>query len=396
MDMSPEVIRAAAFKTVKRGYDPEEVDAFKERVADFVEFVQTQSNAMEARARAAVAKLQELVQSGAAAPRVERAPEPEPVAPVSAEGSDVLSRALLLAQRTADAAIAEARTEAEVIVSSSRDEARRVLESANLMAARMVEDARLDARRSAEDERVRAENEVQALLARRDFLLSDVDVLEDYIDDERSRLRETADRLLELIDRVPGGLGAVRRPLVSGVDDPGASIALDETQPMSSAVPPLSSPVASPLASFDPTPSVEPHETIELPMIAGSVDDRGSSSDSSVWRRLAGSDVDDIDDADDDTDEVEVGSADSTRSVPATSSLGIDIDLDDDFLTGDLDRALDRDLDRDDDRRARLAELDDFDLDLGSRDGRRPSADVWSLPLDGDDDGFRISGDDLR
>lgn len=393
MDMSPEVIRAAAFKTVKRGYDPEEVDAFKERVADFVEFVQTQSNAMEARARAAVAKLQELVQSGAAAPRVERAPEPEPVAPVSAEGSDVLSRALLLAQRTADAAIAEARTEAEVIVSSSRDEARRVLESANLMAARMVEDARLDARRSAEDERVRAENEVQALLARRDFLLSDVDVLEDYIDDERSRLRETADRLLELIDRVPGGLGAVRRPLVSGVDAPGASIALDETQPMSSAMPP----VASPLASFDPTPSAEPHETIELPMIAGSVDDRGSSSDGSVWRRLAGADVDDIDDADDDTDEVEVGRPESTRSVPATSSLGIDVDLDDDFLSDDLDRGLDRELDRDDDdRRARSAEFDDFDLDLGSRDGRRPSADVWSLPLDGDDDGFRISGDDLR
>lgn len=392
MDMSPEVIRAAAFKSVKRGYDPEEVDAFKERVADFVEFVQTQSNAMEARARAAVAKLQELVQSGAAAPRVERAPEPEPVAPVSAEGSDVLSRALLLAQRTADAAIAEARTEAEVIVSSSRDEARRVLESANLMAARMVEDARLDARRSAEDERVRAENEVQALLARRDFLLSDVDVLEDYIDDERSRLRETADRLLELIDRVPGGLGAVRRPLVSGVDDPGPSIALDETQPMSSAVPPLTSPITSPLASFDPTPSVEPHATIELPMITGSVDDRGPSSDSSVWQRLAGAGVDDSDE--DDTDEVEVHDADSPRSAPVTSSLGIDVDLDDDFLTGDLDRALDRDLDRDDDRRARSGEFDDFEL--GSRDARRPSADVWSLPLDGDDDGFRISGDDLR
>ena len=71
MEMSPQAVRSTGFKLVKRGYDPEEVDAFKEQVASAVEFAQNQATAMEARARAAVAKLQEVsqqVQSGESTP----------------------------------------------------------------------------------------------------------------------------------------------------------------------------------------------------------------------------------------------------------------------------------------------------------------------------------------
>ena len=211
MEMSPQAIRSTGFKLVKRGYDPEEVDGFKEQVAGAVEFAQNQATAMEARARAAVAKLQEVsqqVQAGAAAPA------PAPAAAPSGD-TEVISRTLLLAQRTADQTVAEAKVEADGIVSKARDEAGRVLDTARTMAAKTVEDARNEARRALEDEKVKADNEVQSLLARRDFLLADVDHLEQYIQAQRERLRDAAVQLQELVERVPGGLGDMRRPLLS-------------------------------------------------------------------------------------------------------------------------------------------------------------------------------------
>ena len=164
---------------------------------------------MEARARAAVAKLQEVTQQVATGGR-------EGAAPSSPSGdTEVISRTLLLAQRTADLTIADARTEAESITAHAREEASRVLDSARTMAAKTVDESRADARRAVEDERVRAENEVQSLLARRDFLLGDVDHLEQYLQAQRERLRDAAVQLQELVDRVPGGLGDMRRPLLS-------------------------------------------------------------------------------------------------------------------------------------------------------------------------------------
>lgn len=226
MELTPQAIRVAGFTTVKRGYDPEEVDAFKARVAAEIEAIEAQAAAMEARARAAVAKLQELTQQGAlqrqdagsssaSGETAPSAPATEPGPPSATEVPDMIARTLLLAQRTADATVADAREEASSIVAEGREEAARLLESARAMAARTVDDARHEARRSAEDERVRIENEVQALLARRDFLVSDVDHLEMYIQAERDRLREAANHLFDLIDRVPGGLGETRRPLLS-------------------------------------------------------------------------------------------------------------------------------------------------------------------------------------
>jgi hypothetical protein len=65
------------------------------------------------------------------------------------------------------------------------------------------------------DERIRAEAEVQALLARRDFLIADVEHLEQFIMAQRERLRDAAVQLHDMVDRVPGGLADMRRPLLS-------------------------------------------------------------------------------------------------------------------------------------------------------------------------------------
>ena len=96
MDFSPQTVRSAGFKTVKKGYDPSEVDDFKEKVAAAIETAQNQATAMEARARAAVAKLQEVSQQVSSG-----GPSGTSLA-ASDEDAETISRTMLLAQRTAD------------------------------------------------------------------------------------------------------------------------------------------------------------------------------------------------------------------------------------------------------------------------------------------------------
>lgn len=210
MDFSPQTVRSAGFKTVKKGYDPGEVDDFKEKVAAAIETAQNQATAMEARARAAVAKLQEVSQqvtSGTSA----SGGSPS----ASDEDAETISRTLLLAQRTADNTVSQANAEADAITVKARVDATTVIDNARSMSDKLLDEARLEARRSAESERIKAENEVQALLARRDFLISDVDHLEHHLGAQRERLRDAAVSLQDLIERVPGGLGEMRRPLLS-------------------------------------------------------------------------------------------------------------------------------------------------------------------------------------
>ncbi|MGE5211826.1 MAG: DivIVA domain-containing protein [Acidobacteriota bacterium] len=208
--MSPQGIRSAEFKTVRKGADPDEVRVFLNDVADELERAQNQSSAMEARARAAVARLQEVTEAREAAPEA---------AGVPAEESETISRTLLLAQRTADNTVAEARGEAARIVAAANAEAATTLDSTREMAAQLIDEARTEARRVGEAERLSIASEVESLKARRDFLESDVDQLEKFMADQRSRLREAATALVDITERVPGGLGATRAPLLSASDD---------------------------------------------------------------------------------------------------------------------------------------------------------------------------------
>jgi DivIVA domain-containing protein len=215
MPLSPQRIRDTRFKGSRRGYDQAEVDTFVEEVAAALEAAQNEATAMEARARAAVARLQELSQQAPDAP--DRSSEQ--IHPTVDE-SETISRALLLAQRTADMTVAEAQTEADRLIGAGRDEA-----------AKMIEESRAEARRAGESERVQVEGEVQALLARRDFLESDVDHLEQYLVAQRERIVEAVSELSDLVQRVPNGLGDMRRPLLSAAaeDDTAAPAAEDDT-----------------------------------------------------------------------------------------------------------------------------------------------------------------------
>jgi DivIVA domain-containing protein len=189
MEMSPNQVRTATFASARKGFDPDEVTNFLDRAAEALEAAQNHATAMEARARAAVAKLQEM-SSGEQAPAAERSTERHPEA-------DTISRTLLLAQRAADEAIADARAEAEQILADAREAARN--------------------EGAAEREEVRSE--VDSLMARREFLHSDVEQLENFLLDQRERLRSAASTLVEVAEKVPGGLGYLRPPLLSASND---------------------------------------------------------------------------------------------------------------------------------------------------------------------------------
>ena len=215
MEMSPQRVRGAEFKTVRKGADLDEVKVFLNEVADELERAQNQSTAMEARARAAVARLQEVSGAGAVAPAA--------TVDASADEAATISRTLVLAQRTADTAVAEARVEAARILGAANDEAATTRDSTREMAAQLIDEARGEARRVGETERLAVGSEVEALKARRDFLESDVEQLELFLTEQRSRLREAATSLVAIIERVPGGLGEARPPLLSASDDDPAS-----------------------------------------------------------------------------------------------------------------------------------------------------------------------------
>src|SRR5262245_42598765 len=112
MAISPHDIRARTFTTVKRGgYDQREVEAFRTAAAEALEHATQEATAMEARARAAVARIQELQQQPAPEPAVEaNVGDAEPT--VANQEAETISRTLLLAQRTADTTVAEAEQQA--------------------------------------------------------------------------------------------------------------------------------------------------------------------------------------------------------------------------------------------------------------------------------------------
>ena len=96
--MTPHSVRVAQFKTVRKGLDPDEVRGFLDQVAAELERAQNHSTAMEARARAAVHRLQEVTEATTAEATPAAGPADADTEPTS-EQADAITKTLLLAQR---------------------------------------------------------------------------------------------------------------------------------------------------------------------------------------------------------------------------------------------------------------------------------------------------------
>src|SRR5687768_5900062 len=119
MDLTPQVINEVEFSMARRGYDPDQVDEFLEKVAVAVGELTERLAELRERVATAERRADEAERRAAEQPErvVAAAPVPTPspsAAAVSAAAEaelETLKRTLLLAQRTADAAVREAQEE---------------------------------------------------------------------------------------------------------------------------------------------------------------------------------------------------------------------------------------------------------------------------------------------
>lgn len=210
MDLTPQLLNDVAFHEAKKGYNTQEVDDFLERLAVGLERKEAQLLEAKSRIDQAEARVEEAERRAAEA--VARASE-------TSDADDTLKRTLVLAQRTADAAIKEAEEQAARTLSSAQDQAARMLADAQEATARARAEAEVEARQAQEEARARVLAELQELEAARDQLQGDVDLLDRHLDDQRNRLRDSLRDLQRIVDD-PTALGEVPAPAVSEVSVP--------------------------------------------------------------------------------------------------------------------------------------------------------------------------------
>ena len=192
MDVTPRELRDIDIRERFGGYNRDDVDDLLERAAARIESLETQVRDLSTRAEAGDAE------SGK-----------------TRETEEMLHRTLLLAQRAADEAVAEAQTKA-----------RQILDDAESKSRTMVSEAETTARRQAETERRRLESEVLELGAKRDALAADVDALDRFEQDYRVRLRRAVEADLEQLSN-KGSVAPSPRPTTHDVEMPSSAAAPD-------------------------------------------------------------------------------------------------------------------------------------------------------------------------
>jgi DivIVA domain-containing protein len=184
MDVSPRELRDTDIREGFRGYHRDDVDELLERAAATIEGLSERVRQLTERLSSA--------ESGTGRNR---------------ETEDMLQRTLILAQKTADEAIAEA-----------QERSRALLEESEAKARTLVSDAEATARRIADSERQRLEAEILELASRRDSLNADVDALEKYESEYRSRLRKAIETELDSLGKFTDQHG--ERPTLHEVEVP--------------------------------------------------------------------------------------------------------------------------------------------------------------------------------
>lgn len=154
MEITPRELRDIEIREAFRGYHRDDVNDLLERAAETIDALTERMRQMGERL-------------GSASTDAGRSRETE----------DILHRTLLLAQRAADDAIAEAQSKA-----------RQTIDDADTQARRVLAEAEEEARRRGESERRRMEQEIIDLAARREVLLADVEALARYENEYRDRV----------------------------------------------------------------------------------------------------------------------------------------------------------------------------------------------------------------
>jgi DivIVA domain-containing protein len=203
MDVTPQELRDIEIREAWRGYHRDDVDELLERAAATIEHLQDEVRQAQLRAAQAPPSPPAARTPAVAAPP----PVPERERREPGIDTDVIQRTLVMAQKAADDAVADARHRAQQIVTESESKAQAV-----------VTEAEANARRIAESERRRLEEEIGQLTAARDTLNADVDALERFEDEYKQRLRVAINAELAALEAA--GHGGGDRPSLHAVHVP--------------------------------------------------------------------------------------------------------------------------------------------------------------------------------
>lgn len=290
MELTPKLLTEDVdFRRAYRGYDPDEVDDFLERVAVAVGQLQTQLAEAVERARNAEGRVQQAQREVEEARRQvaraqqtsQTAPAPQAAAPPAVPDAaaqaaaarevddlnDELRRTLVLAQRTADAAIREA-----------REQAMKITGEADERAQRRIADAEAEARRKSDEARSKLLAEIAELEGIRESFRGDVTVLERHLEEQRLQLRSTLQELQRLLDD-PGSFRVEPVPPLSGVSVPRreADIAPAPRPQVRPGPQPAAAPPARPPAAVGAGPRPSPGPPSSQGPPSGEVTFRGAS-----------------------------------------------------------------------------------------------------------------------
>jgi DivIVA domain-containing protein len=237
MEVSPKTFREVEFREKMRGYHPEDVDQFLEQMAAGVEVLQD-------RLRQAV----------------ERAQRAEQVASEAGSSDETLRRTLVLAQRTADLAVQEAREQAARILAAAEQQAQGLVADAEERARRLHGEALADVHAElAKLETIRAQSQ------------QEVDALTRWAEEHRTHLATTLQDALAMIDRA--GLLAPA-PTSTPIDLPApparppAPVARREAPP-AEAPAPVSQIAPAPEPEAPSAPMADPTEAVAAPIPDG-------------------------------------------------------------------------------------------------------------------------------
>jgi cell division initiation protein len=233
MEITPRELRDTEIHSEMRGYSRDEVNDLLERAAAAIDASNERVTQLQDRLTSA--------QSEATRTR---------------ETEDILHRTLLLAQRAADEAVAEATAKS-----------RQMLDDAETTARRLVSESEGEARRKGDAERRKLEQEIADLAGRRDTLLADVEALTRFEAEYRERMVRALETDLSVLKTRPTTAPA-SKPEPSDVELP-ASVNAAAAAPA-----PTASEAPAPSA---PTPTESPEQSApESARSAG--DDAGTST----------------------------------------------------------------------------------------------------------------------
>jgi cell division septum initiation protein DivIVA len=225
MEITPRELRDTEIHSEMRGYSRDEVNDLLERAAASIDAANERVTQLQDRLTSA--------QSEATRTR---------------ETEDILHRTLLLAQRAADEAVAEATAKS-----------RQMLDDAEMSSRRLVAESEAEARRKGEAERRRLEQEIVELAGRRDTLLADVEALTRFEAEYRERMVRALETDLSTLKTRPTTAPA-SKPEPSDVEIPAATT-------------PAPAPTASGPAGADPA-GAAPFATVPFGGSARTPDER--------------------------------------------------------------------------------------------------------------------------